>query len=83
MSYVYFMCTALRDGIAISSLTDQIEETRSRLADLDGEYMTLTSRITLELAHGKGFQTTDVAVYIDRSREQGPLSLRHDHDEHP
>ncbi len=56
--YIYLISSLVFDAVAREELSERTEALTGTVASLESEYVALSGRVTLELAHTLGFEDT-------------------------
>lgn len=62
--------------VALQKVEKQITSIEASVRNLDSEYISLSSKITKEMAKSYGFREIEVSAYINRNISLGSVALR-------
>lgn len=64
--YAIFVHSAVINVIERGKILSEIRERSTAVSELESKYFNLKNRITMDMAHTKGFQDTEVSSYISK-----------------
>ena len=77
LTYIYLINLSVFNIYSREQSEDKIGSLRGRVASLEGNYLTLSSRITIDLAHQLGFQDAIVeSAFASRDETNVSLAVR-------
>lgn len=65
--YVYFVNVTVHNVVARRELEEQMVVIATTVSQLESEYITLKSEVTLDVAASRGFAQADVEQFVSRS----------------
>ncbi len=71
--YGYFLQATIRNAVVFDQVSAKITNLHSNLSELEGVYVTETSRITPEFARSLGFTEIESGKFITRPKVSGKV----------
>ena len=65
-SYIFLVHKAIVNVVEREKIVKDIREKSTTVSDLESKYLTEKNKISIELAHAKGFQNAEVTSYISK-----------------
>jgi hypothetical protein len=78
LCYGYFIQATVRNAVSLDQTEAKVSAMNSTLGELESKYLSLSGRITPELAHKMGFKETEVSKFITRPTVGSTLSINNE-----
>ena len=65
-SYIFFVHKAIVNVVEREKIVKDIREKATVVSDMESKFLTAKNKISIELAHAKGFQDAEVTSYISK-----------------
>ena len=65
-SYIFLVHKTIVNVVMRESVVKDIRNKSTAVSDIESTYLTAKNKINIDLAHAKGFEDTEVTVYISK-----------------